>query len=116
MRNPNGVDSVCRHSREIVVDFREVVIFLSLGVLIKRPVGHAANVKLLLADEEKFPVCPRPDRAFGSLQRRSVLDDQRSNLLRVQNLISSETCKRRGADAATGLPKKGDVRMPEKAV
>jgi len=75
VRNPNGVDPVRRHQREVPLHQREVVVFVPVGVGSERAVGDAVDVELGVAEEEELAAHRRPgdgNRDGGEPRRGAI--------------------------------------------
>ena len=63
--NAHGVDAVRRHLGKVPLDLRDVVVFVALRIRLERAVGHAADGKLLVAEEEELAAHARAGSPGG---------------------------------------------------
>src|SRR5207253_7655326 len=71
--DPDGVDPVCRHQREVPLHGGEIMVLVSRRVWSERPVRHTPHVQLLVADKEELAAHTWPDsrgRCWGGLKCR----------------------------------------------
>src|SRR5436305_14776551 len=63
MRNPHCVETAARHRGEVALDALVIPVLAAGGVRPKRPVGDAAEVKLVVAGGKELALNPRPASA-----------------------------------------------------
>ena len=73
MGDAHGVDAGRRHLAEVALHLREVLVLIPLGVGRERAVGDAADVELLVPDEQELPANVWPRRRLNGRRGEATI-------------------------------------------